>query len=37
MAVDGSPVALPRDAALLECYGATGHDLGAITARVLTL
>jgi hypothetical protein len=33
MAVDGSHIALPRDEALREYYGATGHELRAVTAR----
>jgi hypothetical protein len=35
-AADGSPVALPRDAALRECYGAAGQGLSAATARAST-
>ena len=33
MAIDSSHVALPRDAALREYYGAVGHELSAATAR----
>jgi hypothetical protein len=33
MAVDSSHIALPRDAALREYYGATGHELSAATVR----
>jgi hypothetical protein len=33
LAVDASHIALPREAALREYYGATGHELSAATAR----
>ncbi|MDR3160922.1 MAG: hypothetical protein LBU28_04835 [Spirochaetaceae bacterium] len=34
MAIDGSHIALPPDAALRTYYGATGHELTAATAQV---
>jgi hypothetical protein len=37
MAVDGSHIALPRDEAPREYYGATGHELSAVTARASIL
>jgi hypothetical protein len=37
MAIDSSHVALPRDAALREYYGAVGHELSAATARASLL
>jgi hypothetical protein len=37
MAIDGSHVALPPDAALREYYGATGHEQNAVTARASVL
>jgi hypothetical protein len=37
MAIDSSHIALPRDAALREYYGATGHELSAATARASLL
>jgi hypothetical protein len=37
MAIDGSHIALPPDAALREYYGATGHELSAVTARASLL
>ncbi|MDR1956346.1 MAG: transposase, partial [Treponema sp.] len=37
MAIDASHIALPRDAALREYYGATGHVLSAATARASLL
>jgi hypothetical protein len=37
MAVDSSHIALPRDAALREYYGATGHERSAATARASLL
>jgi uncharacterized protein YifE (UPF0438 family) len=37
MAIDSSHIALPRDEALREYYGATGHELSAATARALLL
>jgi hypothetical protein len=37
MAVDSSHIALPRDAALREYYGAAGHGLSAATARASLL
>jgi hypothetical protein len=37
MAIDGSHIALPPDAALREYYGATGHELSAATARASVL
>jgi hypothetical protein len=37
MAVDSSHIALPRDAALREYYGAVGHESSAATARASLL
>jgi hypothetical protein len=37
MAIDSSHIALPRDAALWEYYGAVGYELSAATARVSLL
>jgi hypothetical protein len=37
MAIDSSHIALPRDAALREYYGAVGHELSAATARASLL
>jgi hypothetical protein len=37
MAIDGSHITLPRDEALREYYGATGHELSAATARASLL
>jgi hypothetical protein len=37
MAIDGSHIALPRDAALREYYGTTGHEHSAPTARASVL
>jgi hypothetical protein len=37
MAIDASHIALPRDAALREYYGAEGHELSAATARASLL
>jgi hypothetical protein len=37
MAIDSSHISLPRDAALREYYGATGHELSAATARASLL
>jgi hypothetical protein len=37
MAIDSSHIALPRDAVLREYYGAVGHELSAVTARVSLL
>jgi hypothetical protein len=37
MATDSSHIALPRDEALREYYGATGHELSAATARASML
>ena len=37
MAIDGSHIALPRDAALREYYGAVGNELSAATARASLL
>jgi hypothetical protein len=37
LAIDGSHIALSRDARLREYYGATGHEWGAVTARASLL